>query len=79
MLPPPQEVSSSISRIWEWSQSPIIRMEVIGGNFFEESVPKGPDAYLLRWILHDWSDTEAAAILGSLRLGRAYSRALPTI
>jgi O-methyltransferase domain len=42
------------------------RMEVIGGNFFE-SVPTGADAYLLRWILHDWAEPEAAAILGSLR------------
>ena len=42
------------------------RMEVIGGNFFE-SVPRGADAYLLRWILHDWADPEAATILGSLR------------
>src|SRR5262245_36169660 len=42
------------------------RMEVIGGNFFE-SVPMGADAYLLRWILHDWAELEAAAILGSLR------------
>jgi O-methyltransferase domain len=42
------------------------RMKTIGGNFFE-SVPTGADAYLLRWILHDWADTEAAAILGSLR------------
>src|SRR5262245_64058854 len=31
------------------------------------SVPRGADAYLLRWILHDWADPEAAAILGSLR------------
>src|SRR5262249_52769727 len=42
------------------------RMEAIGGNFFA-SVPTGADAYLLRWILHDWSDREAATILGSLR------------
>jgi len=41
-------------------------METIGGNFFE-SMPTGPDAYLLRWILHDWAEPEAAAILGSLR------------
>jgi O-methyltransferase domain len=41
-------------------------METIGGNFFE-SVPTGADAYLLRWILHDWAEMEAAAILGSLR------------
>ena len=42
------------------------RMEVIGGDFFE-SVPTGADAYLLRFILHDWAEKEAAAILGSLR------------
>ena len=42
------------------------RMETIGGNFFE-SVPTGADAYLLRWILHDWAEPEVAAILGSLR------------
>ena len=41
-------------------------METIGGNFFE-SVPTGADAYLLRWILHDWAEPQAAAILGSLR------------
>src|SRR4029077_14453516 len=42
------------------------RIEVIGGDFFE-SVPTGADTYLLRWILHDWADAEAALILGSLR------------
>jgi O-methyltransferase domain len=42
------------------------RIEVIGGDFFE-SVPTGADAYLLRWILHDWAEPEAALILGSLR------------
>jgi hypothetical protein len=42
------------------------RIEVIGGDFFE-SLPTGADAYLLRWILHDWGEPEAALILGSLR------------
>jgi len=42
------------------------RIEVIGGDFFE-SVPTGADAYLLRFVLHDWADAEAALILGSLR------------
>jgi O-methyltransferase domain len=41
-------------------------MEVIGGDFFE-SVPTGADAYLLRWIIHDWGDMKVAAILESLR------------
>jgi hypothetical protein len=42
------------------------RMKFIRGNFFE-SVPTDADAYLLRFILHDWGDAEAALILGSLR------------
>jgi O-methyltransferase domain/Dimerisation domain len=46
--------------------TPHHRMRVVGGSFFE-SVPAGADAYLLRWILHDWAEPEAAAILRSLR------------
>jgi hypothetical protein len=42
------------------------RMEPISGNFFD-FVPAAADAYLLRWILHDWAEPEAAAILNSLR------------
>jgi hypothetical protein len=42
------------------------RMEAISGDFYE-SVPAAADAYLLRWILHDWDDAAAAVILGSLR------------
>lgn len=34
----------------------------VGGNFFE-SVPVGGDAYLLKWIIHDWDDPQAIAIL----------------
>jgi len=42
------------------------RMEAIGGDFFH-SVPAGADAYLLRFILHDWADEEAEAIIRSVR------------
>ena len=42
------------------------RMQTVSGNFFA-AVPTGADAYVLRWILHDWPDAKAAAILGSLR------------
>jgi hypothetical protein len=38
------------------------RVRVVAGSFFEE-VPAGGDAYVLKWILHDWEDDEAAAIL----------------
>jgi hypothetical protein len=38
------------------------RIEIRGGNFFE-SVPKGADAYLLKHVLHDWSDEDCLHIL----------------
>ena len=38
------------------------RCEMVVGNFFD-SVPSGGDAYILRWILHDWNDQEAARIV----------------
>ena len=36
------------------------------------SVPDGGDAYVLKWIVHDWEDEEATAILRTVR------RALPS-
>ncbi|HET7034984.1 MAG TPA: methyltransferase [Thermomicrobiaceae bacterium] len=42
------------------------RCELVGGDFFA-AVPEGGDAYLLRFILHDWEDAEASAILRSCR------------
>jgi hypothetical protein len=42
------------------------RGEVVTGSFFE-SVPDGGDAYLLKWIIHDWEDAEAIAILRTIR------------
>ena len=41
-------------------------MEAIDGDYYN-SVPTGADAYLLRWILHDWNDANAGEILKSLR------------
>lgn len=38
------------------------RCQLVGGNFFE-SVPRGGDAYLLRYIIHDWDDERALIIL----------------
>jgi hypothetical protein len=42
------------------------RLQPIGGNFFQ-TVPAGADAYILRWIIHDWSEVEAVALLGKVR------------
>ena len=41
-------------------------IEVVAGSFFD-SVPEGGDAYVLKWILHDWEDEEALAILRTVR------------
>jgi hypothetical protein len=38
------------------------KIQPIAGNFFE-SVPTGGDAYLMRWIIHDWSDEKSSIIL----------------
>jgi O-methyltransferase domain/Dimerisation domain len=42
------------------------RCEVVAGDFFT-SAPAGGDAYLLRQILHDWDDAQAARILENCR------------
>jgi hypothetical protein len=41
------------------------RIDVRGGNFFE-SIPNGADAYLLKHILHDWSDEDCLRILKNI-------------
>jgi O-methyltransferase/methyltransferase family protein len=42
------------------------RCEVVGGDFFK-SVPAGCDAYLLRWIIHNWDEERALTILRNCR------------
>jgi hypothetical protein len=42
------------------------RVQFVAGDFFD-SVPANADAYILRWILHDWSDVDSARILQVLR------------
>jgi O-methyltransferase domain len=42
------------------------RCEIVGGDFFK-SVPAGCDAYLLRWIIHDWDNDRALTILRNCR------------
>ena len=42
------------------------RCEVVGGSFFE-AVPDCGDAYVLKWIIHDWEDEESTAILRTIR------------
>jgi orsellinic acid C2-O-methyltransferase len=42
------------------------RCEIVRGDFFE-SVPEGADAYLLKGVIHDWPDKDAARILRNTR------------
>lgn len=38
------------------------RCELVPGDFFK-SVPEGGDAYILKWVIHDWDDARSIAIL----------------
>jgi hypothetical protein len=42
------------------------RLQPVGGDFFQ-SVPAGADAYILRWIIHDWSEARAVTLLHNIR------------
>ena len=42
------------------------RTEFVAGSFFE-SVPQGADVYVLKKVVHDWNDKQAAVILRNCR------------
>lgn len=42
------------------------RCELVAGSFFE-SVPAGADAYVMKWIIHDWDDEHATRLLRVVR------------
>lgn len=42
------------------------RCQLVAGNFFE-AVPTGADAYLLKQVIHDWSDEDSIKILRTCR------------
>lgn len=42
------------------------RVEVVAHDFLTEQPVKGADAYLFRWIFHDWSDKYSMQILRNL-------------
>jgi O-methyltransferase domain len=44
------------------------RCRAIGGDFFQ-GVPAGGDAYLMKHVIHDWSDDRATTILRNCRKG----------
>jgi len=49
---------------------PLPRCELVAGDFFE-SVPEGADVYLMKKVLHDWSDDDAVRILVNCRRAMA--------
>jgi hypothetical protein len=42
------------------------RCACMAGDFFE-AVPGGGDAYVLKWVLHNWNDEQSILILGNCR------------
>jgi hypothetical protein len=42
------------------------RCDAVGGDFFD-AVPTGGDVYLMKWVLHDWSDERSLTILKNYR------------
>lgn len=54
------------------------RITIVGGDFFK-SVPAGGDLYLMKQILHDWSDDECVTILKNIRAGIAQNGRLAVI
>ncbi|HLW71677.1 MAG TPA: methyltransferase [Candidatus Binataceae bacterium] len=42
------------------------RCQIVDTDFFT-SVPAGADAYIMKWILHDWNDDDASKILKNCR------------
>jgi hypothetical protein len=43
------------------------RCDVVGGSFFDDALPAGADAYVLKAILHDWADGDALRIVRACR------------
>jgi len=42
------------------------RVKRISGDFLK-MVPESADAYIMRWIIHDWADPDAVTILANIR------------
>jgi hypothetical protein len=47
------------------SALPLDRIEFVGGDFFG-GVPAGGDCYVMKHIIHDWSDAQCATILSNI-------------
>jgi predicted O-methyltransferase YrrM len=61
-----QQAAVAVGRRYFESQGLAARTETVVGNIFE-ALPAGYDAYVLKNILHDWSDEDAPRILARCR------------
>ncbi|GLZ36629.1 methyltransferase [Actinokineospora sp. NBRC 105648] len=43
------------------------RAKIVGGDFFTDPLPTGCDTYILKMVLHDWTDEAAGQLLQRLR------------
>jgi O-methyltransferase domain/Dimerisation domain len=50
------------------SATPAARIRYVAGDFFRDRIP-ACDIYLVKGVLHDWSDAEAVTILQNIRAG----------
>jgi hypothetical protein len=57
---------------------PVKQWSTLSGDFFR-SVPKGADAYVLKRILHDWSDEQCVRILRCCRAAMAHHARLVVV
>jgi hypothetical protein len=64
----PQVTSGARERIE--SAGLTARCDVVAGDFFA-AVPGGGDAYLLKWIIHDWDDERSVILLKNCRRAMA--------
>jgi hypothetical protein len=62
-LPERPEVIEAAKRDVLLGEDVAARCQLVAGNFFE-SVPEG-DAYILKYILHDWDDEQCVRILSN--------------
>jgi hypothetical protein len=70
-----RECSSTCPTWWRRPTAPSTgiaagRVEKVAGDF-SKAVPPGEDAYLLKWIVHDWDDEAAMRILTNCRTAMA--------
>lgn len=56
-------ISNARTQIGELPEEVKSRIDVVEYDFFTEQPRKGADVYVLRTILHDWSDPDAVRIL----------------